>query len=225
MPLSLDWPDHLQPNIEGKGVCCNELDIWEANSRGTHLAPHTCNQTALYLCQGDECGIDGVCDEIGCGYNPYRFGRKDFYGRGLTVDTTRPFTVITQFPANAAGKLVEIRRLYIQDGKLIQNAPVNLDAPEANFMDDKHCVATGAKKYMELGGNIGMGESMTRGMVLAMSIWWDEGGAMNWLDSEEAGPCTAADGYPADIRVAEKDPAVIFSNIKWGEIDSTYKAS
>lgn len=77
---------------------------------------------------------------------------------------------------------------------------------------------------MDLGAMKGMGESMSRGMVLAMSIWWDEGGFMKWLDSGNAGPCNATEGDPKVIQTIEKDPAVVFSQIKWGEIGSTFGA-
>lgn len=56
-----------QGNINGSGVCCNELDIWEANSRATHIAPHPCNVPGLYACDasGEDCGENGVCDKSG----------------------------------------------------------------------------------------------------------------------------------------------------------------
>jgi cellulase len=77
---------------------------------------------------------------------------------------------------------------------------------------------------MDLGGVGGMGEALSRGMVLVFSIWWAGSGAMNWLDSGKAGPCNATEGDPSIIRQVEKDPAITFSNIKWGEIGSTYNA-
>ena len=69
-----------------------------------------------------------------------------------------------------------------------------------------------------------MGDAMARGMVLALSIWWDEGGAMQWLDGSVngAGPCNATEGFPEAIRQIEKAPTVTFSQIKWGEIGSTF---
>ncbi|KAL2106259.1 hypothetical protein VUR80DRAFT_6992 [Thermomyces stellatus] len=211
-------------NIDGKGVCCNELDIWEANARATHLAPHPCNQTGLYTCTGPECEQDGVCDKDGCSYNPYRVEAFDYYGPELRVDTSRPFTVVTQFPADEDGNLVEIRRLYVQDGKVIQNAKVEKEGlPEVDFMNDELCAAQGADKFADLGALKGMGEAMTRGMVLCMSVWWDEGGNMEWLDSGEAGPCEPGEGAPENILEVEADPDVVFSNIKWGEIGSTFE--
>lgn len=76
--------------------------------------------------------------------------------------------------------------------------------------------------YSKLGGHKGMGDALSRGMVLAMSIWWDEGGFMKWLDSGEAGPCNATEGDPKVIQTIEKRPIVNFSQIKWGEIGSTF---
>ncbi|KAF2843122.1 glycoside hydrolase family 7 protein [Patellaria atrata CBS 101060] len=213
-------------NIEGKGSCCNEMDIWEANSRSTHLAPHPCNQTGLYECTGEECAFEGVCDKNGCGYNPYRVNQTQYYGRdGLKVDTKKPFTVVTQFPQKN-GKLVAIKRLYIQDGKLIQNAMINVEGlPKQDYLEDNFCELTGSRRYMDLGATAGMGAALSRGMVLAFSVWWDEGGFMKWLDSGEAGPCTDTEGDPAVIKESQPDTSVTFSQIKWGDIDSTYKVS
>ncbi|KAH7125978.1 concanavalin A-like lectin/glucanase domain-containing protein [Dactylonectria macrodidyma] len=215
-------------NIAGRGSCCNELDIWEANSRATHIAPHVCNQTGVYECVGAECGSDGVCDKPGCGWNPNRVNVTDYYGRGdtFTVDTTRKFTVVSQFVADKYGDLKELHRLYVQDNHIIQSAVVNIDGPpKVNFINDEYCKATGADPFMRLGGMKGMGEAMSRGMVLAMSIWWDEGGNMAWLDQGDAGPCNATEGSPTSILKVEPYPEVTFSNIRIGEINSTFVLS
>jgi len=213
-----------EPNVEGYGACCNEMDIWEANSRAVHIAPHPCNVTGLYECEGAECEEDGICDKDGCAYNPWRFDNYESYGLGLAVDTTRPFTVISQYPANEDGSLAAYVRMYIQDGKLIEMGAVNVTGlPQQNFLDDALCEATNAEKYFDLGATKGMGEAMERGMVLAMSVWWDEGGFMQWLDGGEAGPCSETEGDPAVIRENQPDTEVTFSNIKWGEIGSTFK--
>lgn len=214
-------------NIAGQGACCNEMDIWEANSRVTAIAPHVCKNPGFNLCTGEECEFEGECDEWGCGYNTYALGNPDYYGPGGEVDTNRPYTVVTQFP-EVNGLMTEIRRLYVQDGRVIQNAAVNIEGPPVqNFMDDNYCLnKPGSERYMELGGMGAMGGALTRGMVLAFSIWWDEGGFMQWLDgaSSGSGPCNATEGDPKEIVKIEPNPAVVFSNVKWGEIDSTYKA-
>lgn len=66
-----------------------------------------------------------------------------------------------------------------------------------------------------------MGRALSRGMVLAMSVWWDAGGYMDWLDQGESGPCNATEGSPESIRAIEPGTEVTFSNIRWGEIGST----
>ncbi|EMD62213.1 hypothetical protein GGP41_002335 [Bipolaris sorokiniana] len=204
-------------NVQKQGVCCNEMDIWEANSRSTSIAPHTCGKPSIFGCTGDECGKTGLCDKNGCVDNPYKTrGDKAYYGLNLKVDTNRPFTVVTQFPAKN-GVLQAIVRKYIQDGVVMDNAVKNIT------MDQAYCSAQGgAEMYNQLGGHKGMGDAMSRGMVLAMSIWWDEGGAMQWLDSGASGPCNATEGFPAEIVKKVKNPTVTFSKIKWGEIGSTF---
>ncbi|KZL85384.1 glycosyl hydrolase family 7 [Colletotrichum incanum] len=210
-------------NFEEKGSCCNELDIWEANSRATHIAPHPCSQPGLYKCTGEECEKTGVCDKSGCSWNPNAVNATDYYGRGdnFKVDTTRKFTVVTQFPSEN-GELKELRRMYIQDGKVIQNSVVNIEGPpKINFMNDEYCQATGASEFMRLGGMEGMGQAMSRGMVLALSLWWDESTFMEWLDQGNNGPCNATEGSPSVVTQIESNPEVTFSNIRYGELNST----
>ncbi|RPA74006.1 endoglucanase 1 [Ascobolus immersus RN42] len=225
------------PNMDGSGSCCNEMDIWEANSRANGIAPHTCRHPGLFKCQGEACEWAGDCDEWGCTYNPYKVGQPKHYGRGAEfgVDTTRKFTVVTQFPANARGEMIAIRRLYVQDGKVVKQATVNVPASDAraafngtNEMNDAYCLATGgAERYLDLGGTKGMGAAMSRGMVLIFSLWWDESGNMQWMDGSvnSAGPCDATEGSPAGIVRVEPNPTITFSNIKWGELDSTYQGA
>ncbi|KAF1354195.1 glycoside hydrolase [Lizonia empirigonia] len=203
-------------NIDGSGVCCNEMDIWEANSRSTQTAPHTCSKPSLFKCEGADCGATGLCDKNGCGKNSYRNGAKDFYGTGLKIDTKKPFTVVTQFPAKN-GVLQSIERKYVQNGIVFEDQPKNIT------MNDAYCSAAGAETFMNLGAMKGMGDALSRGMVLAMSVWWDQSGFMQWLDGGKSGPCDATEGDPQNIVKVEPAPSTTFSNIKWGEIGSTFK--
>jgi len=228
-------------NLNASGACCNEMDIWEANARATVYTPHTCSSSGSFLCSGDECirtpaGGSGVCDKDGCGINPYGLGSRGFYGPGLTVDTTRPFTVITQFftsDNSSSGVLSSIRRLYIQDGKLIASPAQSTIPAVTRLVDftgaitDPYCAARNRTDFARLGGFKGMGESLARGMVLIFSIWNSEGDFMNWLDGAEDnnGPCNATEGDPALIRARMPDVSVTFSNIRWGEIGSTFNSS
>ena len=116
--------------------------VWESNSQAQAVTPHVCSGGAAaggsYKCQGKECGDDdkgerdlSVCDKSGCDFNPYRLGVTDFYGNSssYSVDTTKPFTVVTQWITSDntdTGDLVEIRRKYVQNGKVCKFAPRRL---------------------------------------------------------------------------------------------------
>ncbi|KAK3899706.1 glycoside hydrolase [Staphylotrichum tortipilum] len=175
-----------------QGYCCPEMDILEANSQATAMTPHPC--------KGNN------CDKGGCGYNPYASGQRGYWGPGKTVDTSKPFTVVTQFVASG-GKLTQITRKYVQNGRQISGGGTI-----------SSCGSEGST-----GGLTGMGESLGRGMVLAMSIWNDAAQQMAWLDSGNNGPCTSGQGSPSNIQSQHPDTHVVFSNIRWGDIGSTGK--
>lgn len=216
------------------------MDIWEANSLVTAFTPHPCNSTETRPCSGSEC--DEICDSPGCDFNAYRMGQQNFYGPNATIDSTKPITVVTQFYTDNGeddGTLLQIERLYVQDGEIIENINVDIDGfpSKYNFMDDDYCdieadVFDSGDEYVfaELGGMAQMGEALGRGMVLAMSIWNSEDG-MQWLDGNTGdvdvpgnlrGPCSAEVEEPEYIQENFPDAAVTFSNIRWGEIGTTY---
>ncbi|KAH4805780.1 hypothetical protein HBI23_153670 [Parastagonospora nodorum] len=209
-----------EANVNNEGACCNEMDIWEANNRANQIAPHVCAKEGIFRCTGDDCSVTGVCGKTGCGDNAYNFrNSKDFYGPGLKVDTTRPFTVVTQFPAKY-GVLQAIVRKYVQDGVVIENAMQNVT------MDQVWCSAQPrAREYNKFGGHKTMGDALERGMVLVFSLWWDKSGGMAWLDGAPNGPCNATEGFPDAIQQKVKNPTVTFSQVKWGEIGSTFGGS
>jgi len=204
------------------------MDIWEANSRATVYTPHTCSGVGSFLCSGDECEFEGVCDKNGCGINPYRSGFQNYYAPGSDqVDTSRAFTVVTQFISDdgtATGTLSEIRRLYVQDGKVIENHPVSSDEDTPGFLTEEFCTDNNAEGFLRLGGMKTMGESLQRGMVLIFSIWNSDGDFMDWLDSGEAGPCAEGEGDPKKILMERPDVSVTFSNVRWGDIGATFDA-
>ncbi|KAI1089927.1 glycoside hydrolase family 7 protein [Rostrohypoxylon terebratum] len=170
-----------------QGYCCNEMDILEANAKANAMTPHPC--------QGDN------CDKSGCGYNPYASGQPNLWATGGTVDTSKPFTVVTQFQGSTSS-LTSINRIYIQNGKQTPGGTISA-------CNDGQ------------GGLTGMGQALGRGMVLAMSIWNDPTQQMSWLDSGANGPCTIAESTPANIQAQYPNTHVIFSNIRWGDIGST----
>lgn len=237
-----------EANVEKYGACCNEMDIWESNSRATSYTPHPCNITGLYKCNGTLCGTGNkygsVCDKDGCDFNPYRVGQLSYYSPNATVDTSRKMTVVTQFlttTGDDTGDLREIRRLYVQDGLIIENAQVQVQGIDrGNSLSDTFC--TQQKKtfgavnaFVSQGAMKAMGDALRRGMALVFCVWNDNNSHMKWLDGTwpvnadptkepgtGRGPCKATEGTPEDVLANALSTQVTFSNVKRGEIGSTY---
>jgi len=262
----IDWtpnPKDFSNNIGGGkyGSCCAEMDIWEANSMATAYTPHPCNlggnlsNPAQYKCEGIDCGdtdqgerYDGVCDKDGCDINPYRMGNKEFYGRGeeFTVNTLKPMTVVTQFlttDGTDEGDLSEIRRFYVQDGNIIHSPASTILSNNADSITDEFCadkkeLFENINDFYEKGGNDGMGESLDRGHVLALSLWDDVDVNMMWLDSAwprdkpvddpgiKRGDCPGGEtSTPEYVRENFPDAGVTFQNAAIGEIGSTWPSA
>jgi len=258
-----DWKkiDVMTPELEPTkfgpvghyGACCAEMDIYEANREAGAYTAHPCDIDGLQACEGEEgCGSKdrpglGPCDKDGCGFNPYRVGERGFFGTGdgFTVDTSKPVTLVTQFVTSDhtdTGDLVEIRRVWIQDGKVIKNAkttniPGSYDSLTAEYCDKsvETYINTTSYPFKELGGLKAMGKALERGMVLTLSVWDDSIGRMLWLDGEKSkidqnenqpgitnGPCSFKSGTPGSLAQTGKDAFVAFTDVKFGEIGSTY---
>jgi len=249
----IGWNASHDPPIGDWGFCCAEMDIWEANSRATAYTPHPCSITGPYICEGIECGdnskderYDGVCDKDGCDYNHWRLGAEDYYGRGrkFTVNSKREVTVVTQFLTEGNtddGDLIDIRRFYVQDGKVIPNSNISIAGLSGNSVTDSVCAdmktAFGdINDFARKGGLKVMGEALDRGMVLVMSLWDDSEANMLWLDSDyplgkdpsipgvNRGPCRTDTGKPAYLRNKYPRAEVQYSKIKVGTIGSTFGA-
>ena len=216
------------------GSCCTEMDIWEANSVSTAYTPHPCSTVGQHRCEGDECGgtysstrYAGTCDPDGCDYNSYRQGVKDFYGPGLTVDTKSKFTVVTQFIKGSDGVLSEIKRYYVQNGKLIPNSQSTIPGTTGNSVNPDFCkaqkVAFGdGDHFNDIGGFAQFSKGVAAGMVLVMSLWDDHYANMLWLDStyptdaspdtpgKGRGTCDTSSGVPKDIESSQASNQVIY---------------
>lgn len=236
------------------GVFCAEMDIMEANTMAQQFTTHGCDDKCATYTDGSGCkkGVQGVCDQNGCGYNPFRYGpgtswntetnNADFHGPGsqYDLDTTKLFTVVTQFKTSASGELTEIHRFYVQDDKKIE-------LPASYVLKPKD----GQHKEPDKSGSISptfctdiydrwkgdapplaqMGNNMKHGMVLTMSAWYDaetyplsgEQTGMSWLDGEnhwasgitKAGPCHESTSDAGGPYYAK------FSNIRVGDIGTT----
>jgi cellulose 1,4-beta-cellobiosidase len=230
-----------------KGACCAEMDVWEANSMSTALTPHSCQPEGYSVCEDTSCGgtysLDryaGTCDANGCDFNPYRVGVKDFYGKGKTVDTSKKMTVVTQF-IGSGSSLTELKRFYVQGGKVIANPEPTIPGMTGNSITQEWCNTQ--KKvfnediypFNEYGGMASMGKGMAQGMVLVMSLWDDHYSNMLWLDSvyptdrdpetpgAARGECDVTSGVPADVESSVPNAQVVFSNVKFGPIGSTFQ--
>ena len=86
--------------------------------------------------------------------------------------------------------------------------------------------------FKKKGGLKKMGEAMDKGMVLVMSLWDDHAANMLWLDSTypkdkttaggPRGSCSTDSGVPSDVESQSPNSSVKYSNIKIGDIGSTY---
>eukprot|EP01064_Diplonema_japonicum_P013599 TRINITY_DN2114_c0_g1_i5.p1 TRINITY_DN2114_c0_g1~~TRINITY_DN2114_c0_g1_i5.p1 ORF type:complete len:484 (+),score=190.47 TRINITY_DN2114_c0_g1_i5:79-1530(+) len=250
-------------NAQGGGAdsawhaCCNEIDLWEANNVSTAVTPHPCEAngtdvTGTYACPNGADKCRETCDHAGCDFASYRLqyysggmngAKVNFYGNGLKVDASKPVTVVTQFVTDDGtdtGKLKEMRRVYVQDGKVIQNMNATVAGnthdsitdgfckDQANTFDDK------VQHFAAKGGMAKMGDSFTRGMVLVFSLWDDKEAHMLWLDGKYPqnasdstpgavrGTCGPNEGPPMQPEQNYADVTTSYGNLKYGEIGSTF---
>ncbi|KAH9932018.1 cellobiohydrolaseI [Epithele typhae] len=247
----LNWTPSANDSNAGTGhygACCNEMDVWEANSMGAAYTPHVCSVSTQTRCEGNDCGdgsnrYGGICDKDGCDFNSWRMGDQTFLGPGKKINTSSKFTVVTQFVTNnnsTSGTLSEIRRLYVQNGVVIANSKTAVSGLSAyDSITDAFCNAQktafgDTNSFEKLGGLKQMGAAFDKGMTLVMSIWDDHTANMLWLDSNypldksastpgvSRGPCSTSSGVPANVESQSPGATVVFSNIKYGPIGSTY---
>ncbi|EMD41386.1 glycoside hydrolase family 7 protein [Gelatoporia subvermispora B] len=254
MANTIDWTPDSNSIDSGTGMfgsCCSEMDVWEANSISAAVAPHPCTVDGQTECSGDDCGASsddrygGVCDPDGCDFNSFRMGNTSFYGPSMIVDTAQPFTVVTQFPTSdntTSGTLSAVRRIYVQNGEVIQNSlsnivgvdPTNEITPD--FCTQQKTAFGDTDSFSSHGGLEQMGDAFATGIVLAMSIRDDNVAQMLWLDSDfpttspttnpgvARGTCATSSGGPADVECQNGNAFVIFSNIRFGPIGSTFSS-
>jgi len=251
---TIDWkpnPNDKNSGMGKYGTCCNEMDVWESNSMAAALTPHVCSVQGQYRCSDTECGdgdnrYGGVCDKDGCDFNSYRMGNTTFLGKGMLIDTTKPFTVVTQWLTadnTDNGPVSEIKRFYVQNGHVVANSDTNISGMKNyNSITDQYCndqkTKFGDKNDFEAKGGLkGVGTSFEKGMVLVMSLWDDHEVFMLWLDSDypttapttqpgiARGACSTSSGKPDDVEKNSPNSNVIYSNLKYGAIGSTFPSS
>eukprot|EP01133_Synstelium_polycarpum_P011953 gene11953-13929_t len=238
--------NNVNTGVGNHGSCCPEMDLWEANIVSQAFTSHPCSSTEMVMCDAKKCGgtgstsrYAGTCDPDGCDINPYRMGNKTFYGPGMTLDSRKPMTVVTQFWSHGSGKLKEIKRFYVQGGKIISQPQSLIDGVTGNSITEQFCtdqknVFGDQPSFSAHGGLAKMGEALSKGMVLVMSLWDDYDASMLWLDSSypttkstlnkpgvARGSCPTSSGVPKDVEAQHPDAYVVYSNIRTGPIGST----
>ena len=240
---SLSWVPGTPTSGTGHfGSCCNAVDIFHGNTNSTLMSAHPCSSAGQSRCSGAQCGglnntsPAAFCDADGCDFNPRQL-RVLFYGNSSSVDTRSKFTVITQFVTadNSTGSdLVSISRTYLQDGFVLTNprSAIYGIAPQSSDINPKFCTQeirafSYNNTFDPLGGLKTVGDALSRGMVLALSIRDDPVSNMAWLDSTY--PPNLPTSTPGVLRgecppnptiPTSPVPSVIFSNIRFGDIGS-----
>lgn len=189
------------------GTFCSEMDIMEGNTEAQQYTTHACVDacssftTGISECKGTGQASD-VCDQSGCGLNPFRYGpgttynsetaNTDWHGPShkYQLDSSQGFTVATQFHADDAGVLTSIARFYVQKGTRIDLPTLYVRPPtdgshmsgftqpaiSADFCTDIYDRWDGNAKQSPLAQ---MGKNMENGMVLAMSAWYSQEAYVN----------------------------------------------
>jgi cellulose 1,4-beta-cellobiosidase len=152
----------------------------------------------------------------------------------------RPFKVVTQFHTSG-GQLSEIRRFYVQDGRVIPNSVsttpgITGDSITQQFCDQQYEVYGNQfyfepPSFHENGGMASMTAAMARGMVLAMKL--DDRPRTVYFDGLTPTDLWDPEVVPGIIRgrcpLDGPDPALwypdahaTFSKFRFGPIGSTY---
>jgi hypothetical protein len=186
------------------GTFCSEMDLWEANTEAQQYTTHACIDVCGSFTEDEpQCKSSGspstVCDQSGCGLNPFRYGpgttynaefnNNAWYGKGSSfeLDSTKLFTVVTQFHVSNGNvdDLMNITRFYLQNGKRIDLPTLYVLPPKDGqhmgpFIEPAITSAYCTDIYDRWDGNAKleplaqMGNNMKKGMVLTMSSWYSE---------------------------------------------------
>jgi len=162
--------------------CCPEMDLFEANRFVTAMTAHPCKHSVETVCNSNEVeACRKECDTDGADVNPFR---EKGPGHALfeLLDVSKPMKVRTIFQTDTGGEdgtLIEVLQIYSQeDGKSF-----NISLTDESNAKTKELFRSVNGFGEEFGGLKQMGESLRKGMVMAIALWADPGGNMNWLDS------------------------------------------
>jgi hypothetical protein len=187
------------------GTFCSEMDVMEANTEAQQYTTHACIDTCGSYTDGvTKCEGTGspstVCDQSGCGLNPFRYGPGTTYndettnaawygpGTAYTLNSKKSYTVVTQFHADPV--LSNITRFYLQNGNRIDLPTLFVLPPKdgqhmGGFVKPSISKGFCTEIYDRWNGEAAyapleqMGKNMENGMVLAMSAWYAEESYVN----------------------------------------------
>jgi len=101
-------------------------------------------------------------------------GNPDFYGKGKMVDTSKKFTVVSQFREN------RLTQFFVQNGKKIEvpapkfeGIPSDTSDITPEFCTSQFKVFNDRDRFAEVGGFSQLNAALRVPMVLVMSIWDD----------------------------------------------------
>ncbi|CAA7271266.1 unnamed protein product [Cyclocybe aegerita] len=111
------------------------------------------------------------------------------------------------------------------------------DSITTQFCNKAKVVFGDHDSFGQHGGMAGMSRAMAVGMVLVLSIWDNHTANMLWLDSNyptnanlnkpgiARGTCLTTSGVPAEVEELAASVTVTHSNIKFGDIGTTYSGT
>lgn len=86
--------------------------------------------------------------------------------------------MVTQFLKGSDGNLSEIKRFYVQNGKVFENSQSNVAGNPGNSITTDYCNAQktafgDTNVFAQKGGLAQMGKAVAAPMVLVLSVWDD----------------------------------------------------
>lgn len=170
--------------------------------------------------------------------SPSTRSRKSPSSPNLLVHQLPPSNVSTSrtarsFPIRTATSLV-ILLVILKGLNNARNSGVTGNSLSDSFCSAQKTAFGDTNTFASKGGLAGMSEAASAGMVLVMSLWDDYAAEMLWLDAPypptkaasspgvTRGTCSASSGVPSQVESASPNAQVIYSNIKFGPIGSTF---
>jgi cellulose 1,4-beta-cellobiosidase len=164
------------------------------------------------------------------------------WGPKLIINTGKRVTIIKKFFAKNRtdnGQLSEIRRKYVQGGRVIENTVVNIlciissNSISDDFCNEQKSASGDISDFEKKGGLSELVKAFDYGIVLVLSHLDDHQVNIFWFDSIYSadksinhpdvtrGPGSPLSWVFSDVESQHPDSLVTFSDIRFGSIDLT----